>query len=95
TLRRQLGVEAVENAVTQEVADLLDQLALDAQASALTQEQLVSLNMPTQDDGNKPIDWWSVVLAPLIGDHGLVTAQPLDQDAGTCIGAAIREQLIP
>ncbi|WP_164587133.1 hypothetical protein, partial [Pseudomonas viridiflava] len=69
--------------------------ALDAQASALTQEQLVSLNTPTQDDGNKPIDWWNVVLAPLIGDHGLVTAQPLDQDAGTCIGAVIREQLIP
>ncbi len=95
TLRRQLGAEAVENAVTQEVADLLDQLALDAQASALTQEQLVSLNTPTQDDGNKPIDWWNVVLAPLIGDHGLVTAQPLDQDAGNCIGDVIREQLIP
>ncbi|WP_163009180.1 hypothetical protein, partial [Pseudomonas viridiflava] len=31
----------------------------------------------------------------LIGDHGLVAAQPLDQDAGTCIGAVVREQLIP
>lgn len=92
TLRRQLGVDMTEPATSQELAGQLEQLTDDALAVALTDQQLASLNLPTYDDEGSVIEWWAVI-APLIDSHGLVVAQPLDEEPAVSIRQAILTQL--
>jgi hypothetical protein len=92
TLRRQLGVDPTETPVTQELVGQLEQLTNEASQAVLTEQQLASLNLPTKGDGSEVIEWWTA-LAPLIDRHGLVKAQPLDEEPAVSIHSAVETLL--
>ncbi|PHN17634.1 Tc toxin subunit A [Pseudomonas sp. ICMP 561] len=93
TLRRQLGVDASEATIAQTVLDQLNQLAGQACTAVLSAEQLLTLDLPSDSEG-QAIDWWPL-LAPLINEQGLVLARPLTliEDLGADLTQVINEQL--
>lgn len=89
TVRRQLAVDNPENPIPVELLEQLNQLGKDAREATLSEAQLAPLNLPPG------VEWWQVILAPLIEANGLVKAQPLTlvDNLPAALALKIHEQL--
>ncbi len=92
-LRRQLGWDITETIVTQELTVQLEQLTNDARQAVLKRDQLASLDLPSKDDQNNTIDWWTILHYDLIDGLGLVTTQPLHEEPAVSIRRTLHERL--
>ncbi|PBP67422.1 hypothetical protein B1F69_05530 [Pseudomonas syringae] len=92
-LRRQLGWDITETIVTQELTVQLEQLTNDARQAVLKRDQLASLDLPSKDDQNNTIDWWTILHYYLIDGLGLVTTQPLHEEPAVSIRRTLHERL--
>ncbi|QQQ53155.1 hypothetical protein JJQ97_19760 [Pseudomonas syringae] len=92
TLRRQIGWDMTETTVTQELTVQLEQLTTDARLAVLNSDKLASLDLPSRDDQNNAINWWTI-LYYLIDISGLVRTQPLDEEPAVSIRRTLHERL--
>ncbi|WP_258041229.1 Tc toxin subunit A [Pseudomonas syringae] len=92
-LRRQLGWDITETIVTQELTVQLEQLTNDARQAVLKRDQLASLDLPSKDDQNNTINWWTILDYDLIDGLGLVTTQPLHEEPAVSIRRTLHERL--
>lgn len=92
TLRRQIGWDRTDTIVTQELTVQLEQLTNDARLAVLNSDKLASLDLPSRDDQNNAINWWTI-LYYLIDISGLVRTQPLHEEPAVSIRRTLHERL--